>query len=291
MVYSFHAKPIGCKAKLREVHSIYKLENLSKEFDGKENSTLAVSNVDLEIEKGKIFGIIGFSGAGKSTLVRCLNLLEIPTSGRVIFKGKDLLEMSPAELRKCRQKIGMIFQSFNLLAQRNIVDNVCYPLEIAGMKKKEAREKALQLLQMVGLQDKAKSYPSQLSGGQKQRVAIARALATDPDVLLCDEATSALDPITTTAILELLKEINEKLGVTIVIITHEMRVVQQICDEVAVMSEGVIIEKGEVADLFARPESDVTKRLVSDRVGLQDNLDFWGKMNDYPEDRYEKGGA
>lgn len=290
MIYSFHAKPIG-KSKLREVHNIYKLENLSKEFDGKDNSTLAVSNVNLEIEKGKIFGIIGFSGAGKSTLVRCLNLLEIPTSGRVIFKGKDLLEMSPAELRKCRQKIGMIFQSFNLLAQRNIVDNVCYPLEIAGMKKKEAREKALQLLQMVGLQEKAKSYPSQLSGGQKQRVAIARALATDPDVLLCDEATSALDPITTTAILELLKEINEKLGVTIVIITHEMRVVQQICDQVAVMSEGVIIEKGEVADLFASPESDVTKKLVCDRVGLQDNLNFFGKKNGYPERRCEKGGA
>lgn len=263
MLYSFHAKPIG--RKLREVYEIYKLENLSKEFVEKENRTLAVSNVNLEIEKGKIFGIIGFSGAGKSTLVRCLNLLEAPTSGKVIFNGRNLLEMNPAELRKCRQKIGMIFQSFNLLAQRNILDNVCYPLEIAGIKKSEARKRALQLLEMVGIEDKAKSFPSQLSGGQKQRVAIARALATDPDVLLCDEATSALDPITTTAILELLKEINQNLGVTIIIITHEMKVVEQICDYVAVMSDGVIVEQGAVKELFVKPKSDITKKLVLDK--------------------------
>ncbi|MBO5088689.1 MAG: ATP-binding cassette domain-containing protein, partial [Lachnospiraceae bacterium] len=241
---------------------MYKLENLCKEFKAKDNTVAAVRNVSLSIEKGKIYGIIGFSGAGKSTLVRCLNLLEVPTSGKVIFKGKNLLEINEKELRKYRQKIGMIFQSFNLLAQRNVVDNVCYPLEIAGVKRKDAQKKALELLEMVGIEDKAKSYPSQLSGGQKQRVAIARALATDPDVLLCDEATSALDPITTTAILDLLKTINQKLGVTIVIITHEMKVVQQICDKVAVMSEGCIVEQGEVKEIFVNPKSEITKKLV-----------------------------
>lgn len=250
---------------------IYTIENVSKEFVEKGNKITAVKDVNLEIEKGKIFGIIGFSGAGKSTLIRCLNLLEIPTTGKVIFNGKNLLEMSNAELRKSRQKIGMIFQSFNLLAQRNVVDNVCYPLEIAGIKRKEARNRALELLDMVGIKDKAKSYPSQLSGGQKQRVAIARALATNPDVLLCDEATSALDPITTTAILELLKEINRKLGVTIIIITHEMKVVQQICDNVAVMSEGVIVEQGLVKEIFVKPESEITKKLVfSTSVNIDD---------------------
>lgn len=241
---------------------MYKLENLSKEFSEKDNTVVAVRDVTLSIEKGKIYGIIGFSGAGKSTLVRCLNLLEVPTSGKVIFKGKNLLEINEKEIRNYRQKIGMIFQSFNLLAQRNVVDNVCYPLEIAGVKRKDARKKALELLEMVGIEDKAKSYPSQLSGGQKQRVAIARALATDPDVLLCDEATSALDPITTTAILDLLKTINQKLGVTIVIITHEMKVVQQICDKVAVMSEGHIVEQGEVKEIFVNPKSEITKKLV-----------------------------
>lgn len=242
---------------------MYTLENLSKEFVEKDNTVEAVKNVNLTIEKGEIFGIIGFSGAGKSTLVRCLNLLEVPSSGKVIFKGKNLLEMNQAELRKCRQRIGMIFQSFNLLAQRNVVDNVCFPLEIAGVKPKDAREKALELLDMVGIKDKAKSYPSQLSGGQKQRVAIARALATDPDVLLCDEATSALDPITTASILELLKTINQKLGVTIIIITHEMKVVQKICNKVAVMSEGVIVEQGDVKEIFVNPKSDFVKELVS----------------------------
>ncbi len=241
---------------------MYRLENLSKEFKEKDNTVAAVKDVSLNIEKGKIYGIIGFSGAGKSTLVRCLNLLEVPTSGKVIFNGKNLLEVSEKELRKYRQKIGMIFQSFNLLSQRNVLDNVCYPLEIAGVKRKDARIKALELLDMVGIKDKAKSYPSQLSGGQKQRVAIARALATDPDVLLCDEATSALDPITTTAILDLLKSINQKLGVTIVIITHEMKVVQQICHQVAVMSEGRVVEQGNVSEIFVNPKSEITKKLV-----------------------------
>lgn len=241
---------------------MYRLENVSKEFQGKENTVVAVRNVSLSIEKGRIYGIIGFSGAGKSTLVRCLNLLEVPTSGKVIFQGKNLLEINEKELRKYRQRIGMIFQSFNLLSQRNVVDNVCYPLEIAGVKRKTAQKKALELLEMVGIKDKARNYPAQLSGGQKQRVAIARALATEPDVLLCDEATSALDPITTTAILDLLKSINQKLGVTIVIITHEMKVVQQICDKVAVMSEGRIVEQGEVREIFVNPKSEITKKLV-----------------------------
>lgn len=251
---------------------MYQLENLSKEFVEKGNKVVAIQNINLEIERGKIFGIIGFSGAGKSTLVRCLNLLEVPTSGKVIFNGKNLLEMSQAELRKSRQKIGMIFQSFNLLAQRNVLDNVCFPLEIAGVKKKDAQKRALELLDMVGIKDKARNYPSQLSGGQKQRVAIARALATNPDVLLCDEATSALDPITTTAILELLKEINRKLGVTIIIITHEMKVVQQICDNVAVMSDGVIVEQGVVKEIFVKPTSDITKKLVFNKPLCTDDV-------------------
>lgn len=241
---------------------MYRIENLTKEFKDKGNQVTAVRQVSLNIEKGEIFGIIGFSGAGKSTLVRCMNLLEVPTSGKVIFKGQDLMTMDRAQLRKSRQKIGMIFQSFNLLSQRTVADNVCYPLEIAGVKRKEARKKALKLLETVGIKDKAKSYPSQLSGGQKQRVAIARALATDPDVLLCDEATSALDPITTTAILDLLKSINQQLGVTIVIITHEMKVVQQICDKVAVMSEGSVVEQGNVREIFINPKSEITKKLV-----------------------------
>lgn len=241
---------------------MYRIENLTKEFKDKGNQVTAVRQVSLNIEKGEIFGIIGFSGAGKSTLVRCMNLLEVPTSGKVIFKGQDLMTMDRAQLRKNRQKIGMIFQSFNLLSQRTVADNVCYPLEIAGVKRKEARKKALKLLETVGIKDKAKSYPSQLSGGQKQRVAIARALATDPDVLLCDEATSALDPITTTAILDLLKSINQQLGVTIVIITHEMKVVQQICDKVAVMSEGSVVEQGNVREIFINPKSEITKKLV-----------------------------
>lgn len=251
---------------------MYRLENLSKDFVGKENTVEAVRDVNLTIEKGDIFGIIGFSGAGKSTLVRCLNLLEVPTTGKVIFKGKNLLEMDQRELRRCRQKIGMIFQSFNLLAQRTVVDNVCYPLEVAGVKRKEARKKALDLLDIVGIKDKAKNYPAQLSGGQKQRVAIARALATDPDVLLCDEATSALDPITTTAILDLLKTINQKLGVTIVIITHEMKVVQQICDKVAVMSEGEIVEQGEVREIFVNPKSEITRKLVLSKSLSMDDV-------------------
>lgn len=255
---------------------MYRLLNVSKTFTDKDNTVKAVNDVSLTIEKGSIHGIIGFSGAGKSTLVRCLNLLEVPDSGKVIFNGKDLTTLKGKELRKNRQKIGMIFQSFNLLAQRTVLGNICYPLEIAGVSKKEAVVKAEKLLEMVGIADKAKSYPSKLSGGQKQRVAIARALATDPDVLLCDEATSALDPITTTSILELLKSINKELGVTIVVITHEMKVVKQICDTVSVMSDGNIVEQGKVKDIFMNPHSEITKKLVINNLecNVEDNRKY-----------------
>ncbi len=247
---------------MEEGETMIKFEHLDKKFQSKAGEVYAVKDANLEIEKGEIFGIIGFSGAGKSTLVRMINLLEEPTSGKVFFNGTDLTSISNRELRKVRQQIGMIFQQFNLLSQRNVIDNVCYPLEISGKSKKESRVRAKELLELVGIADKEKAYPAQLSGGQKQRVAIARALATNPDVLLCDEATSALDPITTKAILELLQEINRKLGVTIVIITHSMEVVEQICDRVAVMSQGVIEEVGTVKDLFLKPKSETAKRLV-----------------------------
>lgn len=223
------------------------------------------------MEKGEIFGIIGLSGAGKSTLVRCLNLLERPTSGTVRVNGKNLTELSEKELRKERQKIGMIFQHFNLLMQRTALDNVCFPMEIAGIKKAEARKKALEYLKIVGLEEKALSYPSQLSGGQKQRVAIARVLASDPQILLCDEATSALDPQTTKAILELIKEINRDYEITVVVITHEMSVVQEICDKVAVLERGALVETGTVEELFRNPKTDEAKKLVfSGRTQIQE---------------------
>jgi len=239
-----------------------KFEHVSKEFISRKTRFLAVDDVSFEVQKGDIYGIIGFSGAGKSTLVRCINLLEVPTIGNVYFDGVNLTKAGPRELRKYRQKMGMIFQQFNLLAQRNVLENICYPLEVAGVKKRQAKERAEELLKLVGLEDKANAYPAQLSGGQKQRVAIGRALATNPEVLLCDEATSALDPITTKSILELLKEINQKLGVTIVIITHEMGVVKQICNRVAVMSGGVIEEEGTVKEVFLNPKSDTARKLI-----------------------------
>lgn len=239
-----------------------RLEHVTKKFQSKGNEITAVNDVNIEIKKGEIFGIIGFSGAGKSTLVRCINLLEVPTEGAVYFNDTALVKTGTKELRKYRQKIGMIFQQFNLLAQRNVLDNVCYPMEIAGINKKEARIRARELLALVGISDKAEAYPSQLSGGQKQRVAIARALSTNPEVLLCDEATSALDPITTRAILQLLKDINQKMGVTIIVITHEMRVVEQICDRVAIMSKGKVEEQGTVKDVFLSPKSETGKKLV-----------------------------
>jgi D-methionine transport system ATP-binding protein len=244
------------------VEIMIKLENVTKTFKVKGNTVTAVDNVSLDIEKGEIFGIIGFSGAGKSTLVRCMNLLEIPTSGSVFFDGHDLVKATNKELRSYRRKIGMIFQQFNLLEQRTVLANVCYPLELEGVKKKEAREKARELLKIVDLADKENAYPSQLSGGQKQRVAIARALATNPEVLLCDEATSALDPLTTRGVLTLIQKINKELGVTIVVITHEMKVVEQICDRVAIMNKGVVEEVGYVRDIFLNPQSETSRKLV-----------------------------
>lgn len=239
-----------------------RFEKVSKIFKTSAGEVHALSEIDLNIEKGSIFGVIGSSGAGKSTLVRCMNLLERPTSGDVYFDEVNLTKLSMAELRQMRRKISMIFQQFNLLEQRDALGNVCYPLEISGVSKKDAREKAKELLKMVGLEDRMHSFPAQLSGGQKQRVAIARALATNPDVLLCDEATSALDPGTTRAILDLLKDINQKLGVTIIVITHEMKVVEQICDKVAVIHEGKVVESGDVKEIFLKPQSKVTQHLL-----------------------------
>lgn len=230
------------------------IKNLSKTFEGKNGSVRALKNINLEIADGEIFGIIGMSGAGKSTLVRCINMLERPTAGSVEIDGKDLTRMSEKELREMRKSVAMIFQKFNLLMQRTCLRNVMFPLEIAGASKKEARMKAEMLLDTVGLSDKAYAYPAQLSGGQQQRVAIARALATSPKVLLCDEATSALDPKTTDQILELIRDINKRLGITVVIITHQMNVVTDVCDRVAVIESGEIAEEGEVEQIFSKEE-------------------------------------
>ena len=238
------------------------LKHLSKTYRTQEKEIVALEDINLTINDGEIFGIIGLSGAGKSTLVRCINLLEEPTDGQVVIDGKSVTELSRKELLKLRQSIGMIFQGFNLLAQRSVLRNVCYPLEIAGVGRKEARARAMELLHMVGLADRANSYPSQLSGGQKQRVAIARALATSPKYLLCDEATSALDPNTTRFILELLREINNSLGVTIVVITHEMKVIDQICDRVAVIDHSRIAEEGKVREVFTNPKSQIARDLI-----------------------------
>lgn len=236
--------------------------NVIKTFRTPDSKVEAVKGVSLKIEKGDIYGIIGLSGAGKSTLVRCMNFLEIPTDGEVRFNGTSLASLSKKELLETRKKISMIFQGFNLLEQRTALRNVCYPLEICGVKRKDAEAKAKRLLETVGLGDKFSAYPAQLSGGQKQRVAIARALATDPEVILCDEATSALDPNTTNQILDLLKEINEKMGVTIVVITHEMRVVEKICNRVAVLDHGTVAEEGLVKDIFIAPKSAIARDLI-----------------------------
>lgn len=243
------------------------IQDVSKTFETKDGSVQALNHVSLSIETGDIYGIIGMSGAGKSTLVRCMNFLEVPSEGKVLIDGKSLSEFSPKELRKEREKIGMIFQHFNLLMQKNVLENVCFPLYIQGKKKAEARAKALELLEIVGLADRAKAYPAQLSGGQKQRVAIARALASDPQILLCDEATSALDPQTTSSILELLQDINQKFGITIVIITHQMSVVREICTHVAIMKDGEVEEQGLVEEIFSHPKSQVAKELISKDSG------------------------
>ncbi len=225
------------------------IKNLTKSFETKEHRVEALRNINLDVEKGDIYGIIGMSGAGKSTLIRCLNYLERPTSGQVIIEGKELGQLNEKELRAERQNISMIFQHFNLLQQKNVIDNIIFPLTLQGIKKKEARAKAFELLAKVGLEDKAKAYPSQLSGGQQQRVAIARALSTNPRILLCDEATSALDPQTTASILTLLKQINKEYGITIVIITHQMSVVKAICNKVAVLEAGELVESGRIDEV------------------------------------------
>lgn len=249
------------------METIIQVRDVSKTFAGKENTVEALKEINLDIHKGEIYGIIGMSGAGKSTLVRCLNFLEQPTSGTVMVEGKDLSAMREKDLREMRTQIAMIFQHFNLLMQRTVLDNICFPLEIAGKKKKEARGRAEELLRIVGLSEKAKAYPAQLSGGQKQRVAIARALATNPKILLCDEATSALDPTTTKSILALLKEINKQYGITIVIITHEMAVVQEICTHVAIIDGGSMAETGTVEEVFTSPRTAAAKRLVFQNGG------------------------
>ncbi len=242
--------------------ALIEIRNLCKTFGTGSTAVHALEDVSLDIEAGEIFGIIGLSGAGKSTLVRCMNLLERPTSGTVTVDGADMTALSDKELRAARREIGMIFQSFNLLMQRNALANVRFPLELAGVPKKEANKRAQELLDMVGLGDRAEAFPAQLSGGQKQRVAIARALATNPKVLLCDEATSALDPTTTESILELLKNLNRQLGVTVVVITHEMRVVERICSRVAIIADSRIAEMGPVQDVFLNPQTEAAKKLV-----------------------------
>ena len=243
------------------------LKHVSKTFDSDSGGVDALKDVSLTIEDGDIYGIIGMSGAGKSTLVRCINLLEKPTAGEVVVDGQRLDTMTPAQLRAARREITMIFQRFNLLMQRTCLQNVCFPMELSGMKKADAVRRAKELLELVGLPDKAQAYPAQLSGGQQQRIAIARALATQPKVLLCDEATSALDPNTTHSILTLIKDINQKLGITVVVITHQMSVVEEICDSVAILDGGVVMEEGSVQEIFANPKTAAAKRLVAPNGG------------------------
>jgi len=245
------------------VTDIIQITHLSKTFGTGESQVAALQDVSLSVKHGEIFGIIGLSGAGKSTLVRCINLLERPEAGCILFHGKDLVGLKEKDLRAQRRKISMIFQSFNLLDQRTSLENICFPMELAGIKRKEARARAKELLEIVGLPDKADAYPVQLSGGQKQRIAIARALASDPEVLLCDEATSALDPQTTESILALLQRINKERGITVIIITHQMSVIEQICHRVAILDHGAVAEIGAVEDVFSNPKSKAGRRLVS----------------------------
>lgn len=241
---------------------IIRINDLNKTFGSGDSAVVALDDINISIKRGEIFGIIGLSGAGKSTLVRCINLLEKPTAGSVVVDGQDMTLLSESELRKARRSIGMIFQSFNLLMQSTSLDNICFPLLLTGVSKKEAIVRAKELLEIVGLSDKGKAYPAQLSGGQKQRIAIARALATSPSVLLCDEITSALDPTTTQSILALIKDLNQKFGVTVVVITHEMKVIEQICNRVAIISESHIEEMGTVDDVFRHPKTAAAKKLI-----------------------------
>ena len=241
---------------------IIQLRKVGKEFKTANGPVVALDDINLDINRGEIFGIIGLSGAGKSTLVRCINMLETPTSGEVIFEGENLAAQNDKQKRMARRSMGMIFQQFNLLAQRNVLRNVCFPMEIAGISRQEGKKRAMELLELVGLADRAKAYPAQLSGGQKQRVAIARALATNPKVILCDEATSALDPNTTKSILNLLKEINKTMGVTVIVITHEMAVIEAICDRVAIIDQSHIAVLGTVSEIFSEPKSKIGRQLI-----------------------------
>ena len=241
---------------------IIQIKGLTKRFSGGGGEVAALENINIDIRAGEIFGVIGLSGAGKSTLVRCINLLERPTEGTVVVDGRDMTALTEKELRQTRKSIGMIFQGFNLLMQRTCLRNICFPLEIAGVRPAEARRRARELLEVVGLPDKADAYPAQLSGGQKQRVAIARTLATNPRVLLCDEATSALDPKTTRDILRLIQDINRRLGITVVVITHDMKVIEAICSRVAILDHGHMAETGTVEEVFANPRSEAGRRLV-----------------------------
>ena len=238
------------------------LKHLSKVFPTADGDFEALSDINLTIGDGDIFGIVGMSGAGKSTLVRCINLLERPTQGEVLIDGENLMELSPARLRQTRRSISMIFQQFNLLMQRTCLNNICFPMEIAGVPAAEAKKRALEYLDIVGLPDKANAYPAQLSGGQKQRIAIARALASNPKMLLCDEATSALDPTTTRSILKLIQDINQRLGITVVVITHEMAVVEEICTHVAILDHGHMVETGTVEEVFSNPKTEAGRKLV-----------------------------
>lgn len=247
---------------MQEGKDLIQIKDLHKVFKIKGRDVIALEGINLTVKEGEIFGIIGLSGAGKSTLVRCINFLEKPTSGAVVFDGQDLNTLSDKELRKARQQMGMIFQQFNLLMQRTALENVCFPLELAGVKKDEAEKRAQELLEIVGLSERANAYPVQLSGGQKQRVAIARALATNPKVLLCDEATSALDPQTTASILALLKKLSKVMGITVIIITHEMSVIEEVCSRVAIIANHRIAEVGSVQEIFTHPKTDATRQLV-----------------------------
>ena len=260
-----------------------KLIGIEKTYDSQSGKIHALKGINLEIARGEIYGIIGLSGAGKSTLVRCINMLERPTAGQVIVDGQNMTRLSENELREARKSIGMIFQHFNLLSSATVYDNIAFPLKLYGMNATEINKKVRPLLELVGLSDKAQQYPSQLSGGQKQRVGIARALASNPKILLCDEATSALDPQTTKSILDLIKVINETMSLTVVVITHEMQVIKQLCDKVAVISEGIIAERGSVLDIFTNPRHEITKEFIS--VLLSNDLPAAFRGNEISQDR------
>jgi D-methionine transport system ATP-binding protein len=262
-----------------------RVQNVTKVFETKDGPFTALKNVSFQVEKGEIYGVIGFSGAGKSTLVRCLNYLEKPTSGEILIEDRSLKEQSATELRKERHRIGMIFQHFNLFQSRTVSGNIAYPLKLAKWPKEKINQRVQELLAFVGLEDKAKHYPDELSGGQKQRVGIARALATSPSILLCDEATSALDPQTTESILDLLKRINAEYGITIVMITHEMQVIREICDKVAVMENGEIVEEGSVFDIFSNPQTPTTKNFVKSVMNDQLPASVLDKLNDSKQGR------